>query len=246
VSFDIKSVPSFNVQEAVSGPVEIVLKDDVYYLYNDGIQWMSLAPSRHGIKEMYPCYELAYGDVLITGLGFGILALWLCSKPDVKSVTVIEYSPDVIEIFKKSNEIPEKLTILNDNAITFSTDKKYDCIFLDHYETQNFDWRLKNMQEFCDRIKHDVFWAWSIEEAYLFKTHKLDRRQLELFPKENYQYFLDIPEIASRWQNFVTNFLPNEKSLLDITSEKIEEYVYGYYNKPLIEYRLKNLSDGEL
>jgi spermidine synthase len=244
--FDLRSVPKPNIQETVLGTVEIVLEGDTYYLYNNGIQWMSLSPSKHQIEELYPHYELAYGDVLVTGLGFGILALWLCSKPDVKSVTVIEYSPDVIEIFKKSNEIPEKLTIINDNAITFNTDIKYDGIFLDHYETQNLDWRLKDMQEFCNRIKHDVFWAWSIEEAYLFKTHKLDKRQLELFPKENYQYFLDIPDIASRWQNFVTNFLPNEKSLLNITSEKIEEYVYGYYNKPLIEYKSKNLSDGEL
>jgi hypothetical protein len=206
---------------------------------------MSLSPSKNQIKQLYPHYELAYGDVLVTGLGFGILALWLCEKSDVKNVTVVEHSSEVIEIFKKFNSIPDKLTIINADATTFTTDKKYDGIFLDHYETQHWDWRLRDMKDFCARIKHDVFWAWSLEEAYMFKVYNLDMRGLHS-SHSNYQYFLDILDISSGWDSFVEKFLPSEQSLLKITSEKIEEYIYGYYNKPLIEYRAKNLSKGEL
>ena len=242
--FDLRSVPSINIEETVLGPVEVVLEDDTYYLYNNGIQWMSLSPNKHQIEQLYPHYELAYGDVLVTGLGFGALALWLCEKSDVKSVTVIEYSPEVIEIFKKFNAVPDKLTIINADATTFTTDKKYDGIFLDHYETQHWDWRLRDMKDFCARVKHDVFWAWSLEEAYMFKTHKLDMRGLNF--GNSYQYFLDIPDILEGWENFVKNFLPDEKSLLSMDSSKVEEYIYCYYDKKLIESRSKNNSTGEL
>jgi hypothetical protein len=245
MAFDLKSMPNFNVQETTLGPIDVVLKDEVYYLYNDGIQWMTLSPSHQEVKELYSSYELAYGDVLITGLGFGILALWLCNKPDIKSVTVIEKSLEIIEIFKQFNEVPDNLKIINADANTFVSDIKYDGIFLDHYELQNWDWRLKNMQEFCSRIKHDVFWAWALEEAYLFKTHNLDRKNLHS-PNNNYQYFLDISDIASGWEDFAKRFFPNEQSLLQIKTEKIEEYIYNFYNKPLIEYKAKNFSEGEL
>ena len=243
--FDLGSVPKPNIQETVLGTVEVVLEDGTYYLYNNGIQWMSLSPGIHQIESQFPSYELAYGDVLVTGLGFGALALWLCEKSDVKSVTVIEHSPEVIEIFKKFNVIPNKLTIINSDATTFTTDKKYDGIFLDHYETQHWNWRLKDMKDFCSRVKHDVFWAWSLEEAYMFKTHKLDWRELNS-SVENFQYFLDIEDITLGWKGFVESFFPNEKSLLDMSSEKVKEYIYGYYNKPLIEFKAKNFSRGEL
>lgn len=236
--FDIKSVPAFKVEETSFGNVEIVLKNGAYLLYNNGIQWMGLSVDDYReIREMYSSYDLAYGDVLITGLGFGILALWLCDKPNIKSVTVVESSSDVIEIFKKLNKIPEKLTIVNDNASTFNTDVKYDGIFLDHYELQNWDWRLKDMQEICSKIKHDVFWAWSLEEAYMFKAFGLDRNNLYRSEPKHLE-FLSIQDKATEWEAFVKEFFPKEDSLLRVTPEKIREYIYDFYNQPFKEYEL--------
>jgi hypothetical protein len=230
--FDIGSIPNFNIQEAALGPVEVVLKDDLYSLYHNGIQWMSYCSSSNiEIKQMYSSYDLAYGDVLLTGLGFGILALWLCNKPGVKKVTVIENSPEVIEIFKKINKIPDNLKIINADASTFTTHKKYDGIFLDHYELQTWDWRLKDMKEFCARVKHDVFWAWSLEDAYVFKSYRIDSRT----PNKHYQNFLDTQDVTSGWRDFVETFFPNEKSLLEITPKKLKEYIYCYYDKPMGE-----------
>ena len=230
--FDIGSIPNFNIQEATLGPVEVVLKDDLYCLYHNGIQWMSYcSSSKIEIKQMYSSYDLAYGDVLLTGLGFGILALWLCNKPGVKNVTVIENSPEVIEIFKKINKIPDNLKIINADASTFTTDKKYDGIFLDHYELQTWDWRLRDMQEFCVRVEHDVFWAWSLEDAYLVKSHRIDSRN----PSIEEQILLDTQDVTSGWKAFVETFFPNKKSLLEITPEKLKEYIYCYYDKPIGE-----------
>jgi hypothetical protein len=230
--FNTKSIPNFNIQEATLGPVEVVLKDDLYCLYHNGILWMSYChSSKIEIKQMYSSYDLAYGDVLLTGLGFGILALWLCNKPGVKNVTVIENSPEVIEIFKKINNIPDNLKIINADASTFTTHKKYDGIFLDHYELQSLDWRLKDMKEFCARVKHDVFWAWSLEDAYVLKSYRIDSRTLN----EDEKKFLDAQDLISGWKTFVETFFPNKKSLLEITPEKLKEYIYCYYDKPMGE-----------
>ena len=238
MSFDIKSVPKFKVEETSFGNVDIVLKNGAYLLYNNGIQWMGLSVDDYReIREMYACYDLAYGDVLITGLGFGILALWLCDKENVKSVTVIESSSDVIEIFKKNNAVPEKLKIINEDASNFKTDIKYDGIFLDHYELQNWDWRLKDMKEISSRIKHDVFWAWSLEEAYMFKAFGLDRNNMYR-SKEKHLEFLSIKDKSTEWKAFIQEFFPNEDSLLRVTPEKIRGYIYDFYNQPFKEYEL--------
>ena len=245
--FDINSVPNFNVQEISVGPVEIILEDGIYVLYNDGIQWMSYSPSNNQeIKQMYSSYDLAYGNVLITGLGLGILALWLCNKPEVKSVTVIEKSPEIIEIFKKINEVPDNLKIINSDATTFTTNKKYDGIFLDHYELQTLDWRLRDMKKFCVRVKHDVFWAWSLENAYLSESHRIDNRT----PSIDEQALLDNIDVTIGWKVFVKKFFPNEKSLLGIDPQKLKEYIYCYYDRTLaeessIEFKTKHNSKGE-
>jgi hypothetical protein len=253
--FDINSLPNFNVQETSMGPIEIILMNESYFLYHNGIQWMSYSPSSNiEIKQMYSSYDLAYGDVLLTGLGFGILALWLCNKPSVNSVTVIENSPEVIEIFKKTNGLPDNLKIINDDARTFATDKKYDGIFLDHYELQTWDWRLRDMKEFCSRVKHDVFWAWSLEDAYLIKSHRMDVENLNTDDPN----FISTKNQSLDWKVFAETFFPNEKSLLNITSEKLKEYIHCYYDKPtgyydnpllkesLAEFKTKNNSMGEL
>jgi hypothetical protein len=236
--FDITSVPAFKVEETSFGSIDIVLKNGAYLLYNNGIQWMGLSIDDYReIREMYSSYDMAYGDVLITGLGFGILALWLCNKPEVKSVTVIENSKDVIEVFKKLNKVPDKLKIINDDARTFITEKKYDGIFLDHYELQNWDWRLKDMQSFCSRIKHDVFWAWSLEEAYMFKAFNLDRNNMYQLPAKKRE-FLSIENKAVKWNAFVQEFFPEESSLFLVTLEKVEEYIYDFYNQPFKDHEL--------
>ena len=134
------------------------------------------------IKAQYSSYDLAFEDVLVSGLGFGILPLWLCDNPNVNSVTVIEISKDVIKLFKESNVVPNKLTIINDNMITYNTNKKYNAILLDHYEKEDFDLILKDIENICNRIDHDIFWAWSLEAIYLFKMYSSldDPRKMDI------------------------------------------------------------------
>lgn len=219
--YDESTVPDFKIKEASLGDIDIVYMGDSYVLYNNGKQWMVLDTSatHNSVKELYSSYDQAHGKVLATGLGFGLVALWLCNKPEVESVTILEISPEVIALFKAANEIPEKLNIIQADALTYETDEYYDCILLDHYETQDMDWRIANMREICNRIKHESFWAWSLEQAYIIKS----------IGSEDETIFKQGTNLGVHWQEFVKTHFPDEKSLAKISDETINEYVHLYY-----------------
>jgi hypothetical protein len=231
MSYNKSTVPDFKIQEASLGTVDIIHDKNAYVLYNNGERWMVLNKGSHDeIKEMYSSYDQAYGDVFVSGLGFGILALWLCNKPEVKSVTVMEISKDVIDLFKSVNEVPDNMTIIHADVLSFTTDDKYDCLLLDHYEKQNWDWRLKNMQDICNRIEHDKFWAWSLEQAYLLKCFNIEGADV-LNTKDDEGVFATKPDLSIFWPAFIKGFFPNEKCLSQIPLKTINEYMYTYNNK---------------
>ena len=224
------SVPHFVVKESSCGSVNIIDHGDHFVLYNSGDRWMVYNKETDiEIKETYSSYDLAYGDVLISGLGFGILALWLCNKPEVKSVTVIEVSNDVISLFNQSNISPDKLTIINDNMITYNTDKEYDVLLLDHYETQDFDWRLEDIKSISSRIKHKYLWSWSLEAIYLLKMYRNEIDEDAL----NAGCGLDTSNIdfTSMWGSFIDIFLPQEIMLKSIHGDRLNEYLFSYFDK---------------
>jgi SAM-dependent methyltransferase len=231
MSYNQLTLPDFNIKKASLGAVDITEDEKAYALYNNGDRWMVLNKKSHDeIKEMYSSYDQAYGDVFVSGLGFGILALWLSKKPEVKSVTVVEISKDVIDLFKSINEVPGNVSIINADILSFETDKKYDCLLLDHYEKQHWDWRLKNMQDICNKIKHDKFWAWSLEQAYLLKFFSIKRSEI-LYTKDDEGVFATKPDLSDKWQSFVRTFFPNEKCLLEIPLKTINEYIYTFNDK---------------
>lgn len=73
----------------------------------------------------------AHGDVLIAGLGLGLILQPLLDAPDVISVTVIERSPDVIALIGPLYQNP-KLTIIEADAYNWTPPKKaFNCIYFD-------------------------------------------------------------------------------------------------------------------
>lgn len=222
--YNPSSIPHVVIKEGSSGPVDIINHGKNIALYYNGDRWMSYEQNNDmEMKELYSSYDLAYGDVLVSGLGFGILALWLCSKPEVNSVTVVEISEDVIKLFKDANVVPEKLNIINDNMITYNTDIEYDVLLLDHYERQLFEWRLKDIIKICSRIKHKIFWAWTLEVIYLAGMHK--EFDVEVIINKNGN------DLSTRWVEFIDKFFPEEIMLKNIKNDKINEYIYTFFNK---------------
>lgn len=75
--------------------------------------------------------KVAHGDVLIAGLGIGMILLEIQNKDHVKSITVVEKNSEVIELMK---DLPlnQKVTIIHDDIFTWKPKgKTFDTIYFD-------------------------------------------------------------------------------------------------------------------
>lgn len=214
------------------GDVDIYYSDSeqAHYMRHKGILWMSTDKDfMHSRNTLYSQYDLAYGRVLLTGLGFGILAKALSEKPEVTSVTVIELNQDVIDAFLLHNTLNSKVTIVLGDASTFSSDIKYDCVLPDHYETQGFDWRIKDMNSLAKRIRHDVYWPWSIEELFLYKVYpQSEYKHLSQTDNKFTELEGNRVEVPQKWRLFISEYFPNIPSLSEIEDEKLLAYIEKY------------------
>lgn len=194
----------------------------VYTLRHRGIQWMATDGEFISARDLlHSQYDLAYGDVLITGLGFGILAKALAQKESVKSVTVLELNSEVINAFLEHNELDQKITIVEADASTFVSEDKYDCLLPDHYELQGIEWTLNDMNNMAKRIDHDVYWPWGIEEIFLMKTYP--RAKYSLSSEMLFKTYRE--EIPVKWKQFIEETLDGHPTLATISEEKLFEYL---------------------
>lgn len=86
----------------------------------------------------------AQGDVLIAGLGIGMILVPILADREVRSVTVIEKSPDVIKLVGPALEKLQgsgKLTVVEADIFTWEPlrGKLYDLIYLDIWPTISED-----------------------------------------------------------------------------------------------------------
>lgn len=78
------------------------------------------------------------GNVLVAGLGLGLIEYWLCKNVDVSSVSVIEINEDVIKLITSLLKFEDcDISIIKDDFYDFinKTDKKFDRIIIDLWVT---------------------------------------------------------------------------------------------------------------
>lgn len=92
--------------------------------------WMSNRSEQ--VLEMLDQVENAYGRVLCSGLGLGIIPLLIAESPQVYSITIVENNAEVISLFNQQGFISPKINIVQGDILTY-TDSSYDSIMLDHY-----------------------------------------------------------------------------------------------------------------
>jgi len=216
--------PNVTIKEISKNNVRIIKDGDFWRLYGD-VQFMQLnTKSNVEIKELYSSYDLAYGDVLVTGLGFGLLASWLVDKPEVKSITIIEQSQDVIDLFFENNSLPDDVKIIVADANTYTTNVHYDCLLLDHYkdgakEKVNY----QTLQKIAVNIPHDLLWFWNIEFLYLKDFHQISNKELHTYPLD-----LSSINLSEKWQEWL-DFL-SVPTIPTPTPDKLQEYTELYFN----------------
>lgn len=209
------------------GDIDIEYFDDIesYILSQNGVQWIKTDKYFIVSKDLlHSQYDLAYGDVLVTGLGFGIIAKALANKQIVSSVTVLELNRDVIDAYIANNILEPNVKIIQADASTYVTDKKYDCLLPDHYELQPMSWILKDMKTIAKNIPNDVYWPWGIEEMFFIKVYP--KKQINLSSKEFLEKYKE--EIPVKWKEFVVNNLDSQSTLLNLNEEKLFEYLEKY------------------
>lgn len=208
---DINSIPKINIVDLSLGNARVLVENGVATLFVDDQIWMEEDLDGLGSSiEMYPLYDLAYGDVLLSGFGFGILAEWISQKENVRSVTVVEKSQEVVDIYMMNNALNDKVKIIIDDMSNFVTENYYDCILLDHYQFEDNEYKIKDIQNISKNVpNHSLIYSWAIELIYL---EKIFNNRFELFLDQE-----------NRWNNFKD--LLKIKTIPDLPVNKVRDYV---------------------
>lgn len=110
----------------------------------------------------------AKGHVLIAGLGIGMIVHPIAAKREVKSITIVEKSHDVIRLVAPT--LPKKATVVEGDIFTWERPKtKYDTIYFDIWPgicTDNLDDIAKLNRRFA-RYKAPGAWVNSWQRELL-------------------------------------------------------------------------------
>jgi spermidine synthase len=185
LSHGIAKVEHFEVSEAESR-WSYMRRDGVpagkyARLYVGGTLMMSDTQMEHSTN--YRVVRHATGDVLIAGLGLGMILLPIIAKSCVTSVTVVEKHLDVVEavgraLFPVMGINACKLNICHGDIMDWRPAKgvKFDCIYFDiwpHKCTGNLPQMAKLHQAFKGRLKGNRWMdSWCRDELKAFKRRE--------------------------------------------------------------------------
>lgn len=82
-----------------------------------------------------------YGDVLIGGLGIGMIIMAIQDDERVKSITVLEKYQEVIDMITAQLPFNDKVKIICSDVFKWKPEKgqKFDCIYMDIWKYINSD-----------------------------------------------------------------------------------------------------------
>lgn len=98
----------------------------------------------------------AEGDVLICGLGIGLVIMPLLESEKVKSITVVEKYQDVIDCVLpqiKSYDKQNKLKVICADCFEYNTKERFDTIFIDIWASINRDIYEEEMKPLKKKYK---------------------------------------------------------------------------------------------
>ena len=144
----------------------------------NGREWMTLLPNE--MVTSYPAIHAAHGRVLTFGLGLGFFAYHAAEKENVERVTVVDISPDVIDLFR-THILPqfphkEKVELICADAFDFAEHQmggNFDFVVADiwHDAGDGCDLYLR-MKEYQPRFPEIdfTFWLEDTLKCYLDKS----------------------------------------------------------------------------
>jgi hypothetical protein len=111
------------------------------------------------IRDLIPFVCMAVGNILVTGLGLGVMVSALAARKQVTGITVIEKSPDVVKLVAPSYRQRGRIRIIRADAFTWKVPEgvKFSFAWHDIWDTISRDnlgemYRLKRKYApFCRR-----------------------------------------------------------------------------------------------
>ena len=142
----------------------------------NGREWMTLLPNE--TVTIKPAIRQAFGKVLTYGLGLGYFAFMAACKEEVTSVTIVERSADVIELFETwllpHFPCKEKLRIVCDDAFTYAENvapkESFDFVFADIWhdvgDGKALYLKFKELEHLSPNIRYS-YWLEDTIQRYL-------------------------------------------------------------------------------
>lgn len=142
--------------------------------------WMSLTPVEMESQEFG--IRAAEGHSVVMGLGMGWVAINMALKREVKSVTVIELDPDVIELFYKSGaldslipEVQNKIKIINTNAMEWIPETTINFLYTDIWLKFAEPQTIRQVKEMQHNIQAEKIYIWG-QEIFIYNALKQEGR----------------------------------------------------------------------
>lgn len=95
----------------------------------------------------------AHGNVLIGGLGIGLILLSIQDKEEVKQTTVVEKNMEVIELVGGQLPLNSKVHIVHDDVFEYKPLFKYNTIYMDIWNYINSDVYQREMKPLISRYR---------------------------------------------------------------------------------------------
>jgi hypothetical protein len=151
----IASVEHFTLKRGYSGSKYYIPKGEYCRLVVGGAVVMSDTPDEYQSNRNF--IHRASGDVLVAGLGLGAILVPIIDREEIRSITVVEVSEDVIDLVYphiKKLDKNNKIMIINEDIFNFAPDKIWDVIYFDiwpYIVSDNYEQMKKLHRKFCKR-----------------------------------------------------------------------------------------------
>lgn len=109
----------------------------------------------------------AHGNVLIGGLGIGLILLAIQDKEEVKQITVVEKNAEVIELVGGQLPLNSKVHIIHDDVFEYKPLFKYNTIYIDIWNYINSDVYQREMKPLISRYRRYLVPKLEDENRYI-------------------------------------------------------------------------------
>jgi len=105
----------------------------------------------------------AHGDVLIGGLGIGLVILPIQDKKEVKSITVVEKHREVIDLVLPQLPVNSKVKVIHADVFEWVAEQRYNVIYFDIWDNVRGEYYKETKtlyKKYRKFLKHDDPRSW--------------------------------------------------------------------------------------